>query len=57
MPFPLLGILIYRELSDGLSHLPRANLQDYDACKNGSQIIKSNALLIGLVKVLLSFDK
>lgn len=57
MPFPLWGILIYRELSGGLSYLPRTNLQDCDACKNGCCITKSNALLIGLVKALLRFDR
>ena len=57
MLFPLWGILIYRELSSGLSHLPHTNLQDCDACKNGCSITKSNALLIGLVKALLRFDK
>lgn len=69
MLFPLWGILIYkelllyrelliyRELSSGLSHLPHTNLQDCDACKNGYSITKSNALLIGLVKALLRFDK
>lgn len=63
MPFPLWGILIYRELlinrelSGELSHLPGTNLQDWDACKNGCCITKSNALLIGLVKALLRFDK
>lgn len=50
MQFLLLDILMYREPSDRLSHLPCTNLQEQDACKNGSQIIKSNALLIGLVK-------
>ena len=57
MPFPLWGILIYRELSGGLSYLPRTNLQDCDACKNGCCITKSNASLIGLVKALLRFDR